>query len=152
MTSPSSTKSTGISVLGFVAAVLAILRLCYTHSIFGVEPISISVQVAAVVLMLYARLTFGMRSFHAAANPTEGELVTRGPFAVVRNPIYSAAILFTWTGVAVHLSVENVLLALVVAGGMLVRIFAEEKLLHARYGAEYAAYTKRVKRLVPLVF
>lgn len=141
-----------ISLVGLVAAVLALVRLCYTNSIFGVGPISISLQVAAALLMLYARLTFGMRSFHAAANPTEGELVTHGPFAFVRNPIYAAAISFTWVGVAVHWNLENAILGLVVAAGMLVRILAEEKLLHARYGAEYAGYQKRVKRLVPWIF
>jgi protein-S-isoprenylcysteine O-methyltransferase Ste14 len=141
-----------VSVFGFVAAVLALGVLCSTNSIFGVGPISISLQVAAAVLMVYARLTFGVRSFHAAANPTEGELVTNGPYAIVRNPIYTAAILFTWIGVAVHWSVVNALLGLVVAAGMLLRIFAEEKLLRARYGAAYGDYEKRVKRLVPFVF
>lgn len=133
-------------------AVAALVRLCFMHSLFGVGPISIGLQIAAFLFMVHARLTFGARSFHAAANPTEGELVTRGPYALVRNPIYAAVILFTWTGVAVHWSLESALLGLIVAGGMLVRILSEEKLLRARYGDEYAAYERRVKRLVPGVF
>jgi protein-S-isoprenylcysteine O-methyltransferase Ste14 len=144
--------SARISLIGLVAAVLALARLCYTGRIFGTEPISIGVQILAALLMLWARLTFGTRSFHAAANPTEGELVTHGPYAHVRNPIYAAAILFTWAGIAVHLDVETVLLGLVITGGMLVRIFSEEKLLHEVYGKDYDAYTRRVKRLVPFVF
>ena len=141
-----------ISMLGFVAAVLALARLVAIRSIFGTEPISIGIQIAAALLMLWSRMTFGMRSFHAAANPTEGELVTKGPYAIVRNPIYAAAILFTWTGVAVHASLESIALGLVVAAGMIVRILAEEKMLRTRYGAAYADYEKRVKRLVPGVF
>ena len=141
-----------ISMLGFVAAVLALGWLVAIKSIFGTEPISIGIQVAAALLMLWARLTFGMRSFHAAANPTEGELVTSGPYAIVRNPIYAAAILFTWTGVAVHASLESVALGLVVAAGMIVRILAEEKMLRTRYGNAYADYEKCVKRLVPGIF
>jgi protein-S-isoprenylcysteine O-methyltransferase Ste14 len=147
-----SSTSARVSIVAVIAAVLALVRLCYTHSVFGVGPISIGLQVAAALFMLWARLTFGMRSFHAAANPTEGQLVTSGPFAIVRNPIYAAVILFSWTAVAVHWSTENALLGLVITGGMLVRIFAEEKLLRERYGAEYAEYQRRVKRLVPLVF
>jgi protein-S-isoprenylcysteine O-methyltransferase Ste14 len=145
-------SSQQVSLLGLLAAVVALAPLAYSHKIVGVEPISIGLQIIAVLFMIWARLTFGTRSFHAAANPTEGELVTRGPYAIVRNPIYAAVILFTWTGVAVHLSVQTALLGLVVAAGMLVRVFAEEKMLRARYGAEYAAYEKRVKRLVPGVF
>jgi len=147
-----SSASARISIVAVIAAVLALVRLCYTHSVFGVGPISIGLQVAAALFMVWARLTFGMRSFHAAANPTEGGLVTSGPYAVVRNPIYAAVILFTWAGVAVHSSVESVVLALVIAAGMIVRVLAEEQLLRAHFGAEYAEYAKRVKRLVPGVF
>ena len=50
--------------------------------------------------MLWARLTFGWRSFHAGARPTEGGIVTRGPYHWVRHPIYLAILLFTWAGVA----------------------------------------------------
>jgi protein-S-isoprenylcysteine O-methyltransferase Ste14 len=141
-----------VSILGFAVAVAALVRLFYIQSLFGTEPISIGIQVAAGLLMVWARVTFGKRSFHAAANPTEGGLVTNGPYAFVRNPIYAAAILFTWTGVAVHLSLESAALALVMGAGMLARIFAEEKMLRPRYGAAYSEYEKRVKRLVPGVF
>jgi protein-S-isoprenylcysteine O-methyltransferase Ste14 len=41
-----------------------------------------------------ARVTFGRRSFHAAANPTAGGLVTTGPYRLIRHPIYTAACLF----------------------------------------------------------
>ncbi len=140
-----------LSVLSTAVAVLALLRLLWTHSLLGEGPISIGLQVAAVLFMIWARLTFGMRSFHAAANTTEGELVTKGPYAIVRNPIYAAVIWFTWTGVAVHFSIVNALLGLVVAGGMLARIFLEERFLRERY-REYGEYSKRVKRLVPFVF
>ena len=69
----------------------------------------------------------------------------------MRNPIYAAAIAFTWTGVAVHFDLESALLGLAIAAAMLVRIFSEERLLRANY-PEYVDYTRRVKRLVPFVF
>ena len=148
----SASIGTRMSLLGLVGAVLALVGLMSTHSAFGVGPISIGVQVAAALLMVWARMTFGLRSFHAGANPTAGDLVTRGPFAFVRNPIYAAVILFAWTGVVVHFSLESALLGVVVVLGMLVRVFFEEKLLRVQYGPAYAEYEKRVKRLVPWVF
>jgi len=143
--------SARLSILATVAAVLALLWLCSIRGLFGDGPISIGLQVAAALLMVWARLTFGLRSFHAAANPTEGELVTRGPYALVRNPIYAAVCLFTWAGVTSHFGAVSALCGVVVVGAMLVRVFAEEKLLRAQF-PEYAAYAQRVKRLVPFVF
>jgi len=140
-----------LSIVGFTSAVFALFGLILRDSLLGVGPISIGIQVAAFALMVWARIVFGVRSFHAAANTTEGELVTSGPFAFVRNPIYTAVVLFTWTGVAVHFSAVNAALGLVVLAGMLVRIYFEEQMLRARYPA-YADYSRRVKRLVPFVF
>lgn len=140
-----------LSIFGFLLAVGGLLGLFYRGELFSPHPLVIALQVLAVVFMLWARATFGLRSFHAAANTTEGELVTRGPFALVRNPIYSAAILFTWAGAAAHLNLVSAALALLVLGGMLVRIRFEEQALRERYKEAYAAYCRRVKRLVPFV-
>jgi protein-S-isoprenylcysteine O-methyltransferase Ste14 len=141
-----------ISILATAIAVLALVRMIYTNSAFGTGPITIGMQVAAVVLMLYARITFGLRSFHAAANPTEGGLVTKGPYALVRNPIYAAVILFTSAALIAHWSVENALLAVAITVAMLVRIHFEEKFLRQHYRGEYEEYEQRVKRLLPYIF
>ena len=140
-----------ISLLATLAAVLSLLGLYLREELWGVGPISIGLQVVAGLLMAWARLTFGSRSFHAAAAPTTGALVAHGPYAFVRNPIYAAVILFTSSGVAVHFGLVSALLGLVVTAAMLVRILAEERELAAAY-PEYPAYARRVKRLVPWIF
>lgn len=145
-------KLRSLSVAGFVLAVVALLVLAYTDRVWGTGPISIGLQVAAALFMVWARLTFGVRSFHAAANPTEGQLVTHGPYALVRNPIYTAVLLFTWATVAVHFDWVSLACGLAITAGMLVRIVAEEHELRAHFGAPYAEYCRRVKRLVPFVF
>lgn len=140
-----------VSILGFLAAVAALGCLALRGQIIGIGPVTLGLQGLAVLLMVWARITFGQRSFHAAADTTDGELVTNGPFALMRNPIYAAVILFAWAGVAAHWELASALLACVVTLGMLVRIFAEERELRARYPA-YTAYTQRVKRLIPGLF
>jgi protein-S-isoprenylcysteine O-methyltransferase Ste14 len=140
-----------LSLLATAVLIGALVTLIYRNELFGVGPVSIALQIVAILFMVWARLTFGMRSFHAGANTTEGALITHGPYAIVRNPIYAAAIAFTWVGVAVHFEPISALLGLVVAAGMLVRIFSEEKFLRPRY-PDYASYEHRVKRLVPFVF
>jgi len=79
------------------------------------------------------------------------ELVRRGPYALVRHPVY--------TGLALHfagvcLATGN---ALLIAGTLLVsypalylRARAEEALLREKFGAEYEKYAREVPMLVPL--
>jgi protein-S-isoprenylcysteine O-methyltransferase Ste14 len=139
------------SFFGFVIAVLCLLWLFFEEAILGSGPVTIAIQVAAAALMVWARVTFGKRSFHAVANPTEGGLVTNGPYRYLRHPIYAAALYFLWAGIAAHLSIANVIVALVATAGLAVRILAEETLIAGKY-PEYAGYAARTRRVVPFVF
>jgi len=139
-----------VSILATVVLMAAAAALVFRGAILGTGPVSISLQAAGIALMLWARLTFGLRSFHYAANPTQGGLVTRGPYRYIRNPIYAAAWLILWTGVAVHWSPMNGALAAVVAAMLLVRIACEEALLRVAY-PEYSEYARKTARLVPFV-
>ncbi|MGB8340898.1 MAG: hypothetical protein WCE51_04865 [Chthoniobacterales bacterium] len=58
------------SVAAFATMVVALFALWQSNSLFGRSLWTIGLQVGAVALMIWARATFGSRSFHAAANPT----------------------------------------------------------------------------------
>jgi protein-S-isoprenylcysteine O-methyltransferase Ste14 len=140
-----------LSLLAFLVAVAALAVLVLTKSLLAREPIAISVQAAAILFFLWARLTMGWRSFHATANPLESaRLVTTGPYGLVRHPIYVSLWVFCWAGVADHLSLLSVAMGLVVAAGLFGRMVLEEGLLRARF-PEYAEYARRTKRIVPFV-
>jgi protein-S-isoprenylcysteine O-methyltransferase Ste14 len=143
-------RSKLMSVIAFIVLVLAVAGLVLQHSLFARNTIGIAVQVLAVLLILWARFTFGRRSFHFAANPTEGDLVTTGPYRFFRHPIYSAVLYFLWIGVLSHLSAESFLLALIATAAIVVRMLMEERLLIKRY-PEYKAYAARTKRVIPFV-
>lgn len=115
------------------------------------QPIAITLQVLAVALMIWARVTFGRRSFHASADPTGGGLVTTGPYRYIRHPIYAAASLFGWGAVVAHWSALGVALGLLLVAGGVIRIMCEEQLLIRAY-PEYIAYRKATKRMLPYVF
>jgi len=129
----------------------AVLTLYLTHRLIATGPLLVALQVLAGLLMLWARLTFGRRSFHGVANPTEGGLVTTGPYACIRHPIYAAILLFVWAGVAAHASTISAGLALVTTAATGIRIAAEEQLVMQRY-PEYRAYAARTRRLIPGIF
>jgi protein-S-isoprenylcysteine O-methyltransferase Ste14 len=138
------------SIVAFVAMIAGIIILFYRGALFAVHPIGIAIQVAAVVLMIAARITFGRRSFHAGADPTAGGLVTTGPYAYVRHPIYAAVIYFTWAGALSHLSPLSVAAAALVTAGAFARMLSEEQLLTEKYPG-YAQYKQRVTRIVPFL-
>ena len=138
------------SLVGHFILVLALVGLVIERSLLATGYFSITVQLMAVMLMVWARITFGRRSFHAAANPTEGGLVTTGPYAFIRHPIYASILYFLWAGVFSHLSVINVLFAAIGTVGVSVRIYAEEHLLILQY-PEYADYAARTKRVIPFL-
>jgi protein-S-isoprenylcysteine O-methyltransferase Ste14 len=140
-----------LSIIAFAFGVLALVILVIRHGVFSLSPIVILFQVLAVSLMIWARITFGRRSFHFAANPTSGDLITSGPYRYIRHPVYSAIVIFTIAGVAANLSLVNIILGLVVVSGMIIRALCEERLLHSQY-PEYAEYSKHTWRMIPFVF
>src|SRR3954471_4919382 len=130
--------------------VAGLAGLFYSHALFASHPLVIAIQVAAFLLMLAARVTFGRRSFHAAANPTAGGLVTTGPYGYVRHPIYAAVLYFIWAGTLDTFSSAACGWALLLTAGAVTRMFIEERMLTERY-PEYRDYMRRVRRVMPFV-
>jgi protein-S-isoprenylcysteine O-methyltransferase Ste14 len=90
-------------------------------------------------------------SWRVGVDPGERtELVTAGPFALVRNPLYAGMIPF-FIGIA--LLVPN---ALTIAGAVLLVValeiqtrLVEEPYLRGVHGSAYADYAARVGRFLP---
>jgi len=131
--------------------VVAILGLVVEHALFSRSPVAIGVQAAAGALMLWARITFGRRSFHIAADPVDGGLVTSGPYHFIRHPIYTAVCVFAWAGLLVNASVVSVVAGGLLVAGAVMRIIAEERLVIERYPA-YRQYAQETKRMIPYLF
>jgi protein-S-isoprenylcysteine O-methyltransferase Ste14 len=76
-------------------------------------------------------------------------LITHGPFAYSRNPMFVAAT-FIWVGWAIFYG-SVVFLVLTVVGWTLLsylKVPQEERGLEARFGAAYAAYCRKVPRWI----
>jgi protein-S-isoprenylcysteine O-methyltransferase Ste14 len=108
--------------------------------------------VGGVVFAIRAVLVLGRHYDLELEVHQDHELVRRGPYRLVRHPVY--------TGLALHLigaclATGNILLAvgtlLVVLPIFYLRVRAEERLLRERFGPEYDAYAREVGMLVPLL-
>jgi protein-S-isoprenylcysteine O-methyltransferase Ste14 len=140
-----------VSIVGFLGMAAGVVTQLATHNLLSSSPWVIVPQTMAFVLLLWARLEFGRRSFHATANPTAGGLVMSGPYRFIRHPIYTAVCLFSLAGALAHWTRTSALLGALVAGRALLRIFPEEILVTARY-PEYQQYAASTGRMIPYVF
>ncbi|MGC1850979.1 MAG: isoprenylcysteine carboxylmethyltransferase family protein [Solirubrobacterales bacterium] len=140
-------------VAGAAAPVLAVLDVLEPIPALDSgagHAIGVVLACGGVVLTFGAQLAMG-DAWRIGVDPEERtELVTDGPFGLVRNPIYSAMIP---TVFGLVLMVPNVVavaafVALVTALELQVRLVEEPYLLQV-HGEEYADYTARVGRFVP---
>ncbi len=80
----------------------------------------------------------------------DNKLITNGVYGIVRNPVYSGALL-ACTG-AIFLANNLILLIVPVICWLYMTLFliqTEEKWLKELYGQEYIAYCKKVNRCIP---
>ncbi len=132
--------------LGFLAAVYPLDRLM---------PVAVSAQpwpalalaAVGVVIALAAFNEFRKAKTHVVPHKPTTAIITGGPFAYSRNPLYVALALFhaalalAWgNGWALPLLAPALL---VIRYGVIAR---EERYLEAKFGEEYLAYKSKVRR------
>jgi protein-S-isoprenylcysteine O-methyltransferase Ste14 len=113
-------------------------------------PDAVSATVAAVgaLIVISGKVTIG-RSFGIA--PANRGIVARGPYNVVRHPIYAGYLLTHAASLAAYPSMWNVLVMVTADCALVLRALAEERVLSA--DREYEVYCNRVAwHLVPGVF
>jgi protein-S-isoprenylcysteine O-methyltransferase Ste14 len=79
----------------------------------------------------------------------EHHLVTTGPYAHVRHPLYAAMTVYGLSLALVSANWVFVILAAAVGIGMAIRIPREEQMMIEEFGEEYRAYMRRTGGLVP---
>jgi protein-S-isoprenylcysteine O-methyltransferase Ste14 len=114
------------------------------HPHWGVVA-GLGLQLAGLAVCVMSLFALG-RSFGFVA--ADRGLVTRGPYAVVRHPVYASYLLIQSGYLLQSISLRNVLVMVLASGCNAGRALMEERLL-ARSPA-YGAYRRRVRwRLVP---
>jgi protein-S-isoprenylcysteine O-methyltransferase Ste14 len=144
----------GIILFVVLGLVFAVTRWASAGRV--AEPFDDGMRVAGIVLLcaaaglaLWGIRTMGRHMASAAEVRPDTEIVTGGPFGLVRHPLY-LSVLLMWLGGA--LALLNGVLAvgyLLLVPAFELRARKEEEMLSRHFGDAYAAYARRVPRLMP---
>jgi protein-S-isoprenylcysteine O-methyltransferase Ste14 len=144
-----------------VRAVIAVLTIvlirvgAFRHHGLNSNPwragIGLVLFAAGLGFAIWARVHIGRNWGTPMSQKDEPELVTSGPYRLVRHPIYSG-ILLAGVGTAVALS-WSWLIAVALAGSYFsYSAIVEERNLTAQFPDSYPAYKESTTMLVPFIF
>jgi protein-S-isoprenylcysteine O-methyltransferase Ste14 len=111
-----------------------------------------AVTIAGLLFAIWARVHLG-RNWSSSVTIKEGhELITSGPYAMARHPIYTG-ILTGFLGTVIALSQMRGLIAFVLIFLVLwLKLRREEQWMRSQFGETYAAYAHKTASLVPYLF
>jgi protein-S-isoprenylcysteine O-methyltransferase Ste14 len=141
---------------GFVVTATAV-ALTGAGAMFGergavgdaVRLCGVAVLVLAGILAATGVRAMGRHLVAPAEVRPDTELITGGPFGLVRHPLY-ASIELLWAGGALALlSPPMAVVPIALAPAIYLRAAAEERLLRRHFGSAWATYAGRVPMLVP---
>ena len=113
--------------------------------------LGVGLCVVGFAFAVWARIHLG-RNWGMPMSLRQGhELVTSGPYALVRHPIYTG-IMLAMIGAAVTLSFLWLILFALYFAYFIVSARTEEKMMLAQFPDTYPAYRRRTKMLIPFVF
>jgi protein-S-isoprenylcysteine O-methyltransferase Ste14 len=108
-----------------------------------------AVTIAGLLFAVWARVHLG-RNWSRSVTIKQGhELITTGPYAVVRHPIYTG-ILTGFLGMAIAISqVRGLVVCALIFLAFWIKLRMEEQWMRSQFGETYAAYARKTAALVP---
>ena len=107
--------------------------------------------ITGLAFCIWARFTLGRNWSGVVTFKGGHELITRGPYAIVRHPIYAGLLAMIVATVIVVGHVAAIIALPFIFFALWIKLRYEEKLMLEKFPEEYAAYQRRVKRLVPFI-
>jgi protein-S-isoprenylcysteine O-methyltransferase Ste14 len=105
-----------------------------------------------VIFSVWARMMLGGNWSNSVTVKEDHTLVRRGPYRVVRHPIYSG-ILLGMIGSALQRGEVRSFVGILICGlSFWLKTRAEEHFMVQRFGEEYLQYRHQVKALAPFIF
>jgi protein-S-isoprenylcysteine O-methyltransferase Ste14 len=135
-----------------IPPVLILLRIGELQAEWPVvRLLGVVLSLYAAVMLLWAQPALGRFLVPYAAVFKDHQLITSGPFRLVRHPIYSGVLALTLGAGLGTLNGFLVILWPLVALAISVQAGSEEALLQTKFGASYDDYARRTGRFIPSV-
>ena len=115
----------------------------------SVAMVGLGLTMAGCAFAIWARLTLGSNWSGRATVKAGHELMTRGPYAIARHPIYTGLLAAVAGTALVNGEWHGVLAFVLIVLGLMVKMSQEERLMVQTFPAAYPAYRQRVKALIP---
>jgi protein-S-isoprenylcysteine O-methyltransferase Ste14 len=112
----------------------------------------IAVCAAGLAFAIWARRTLGRNWSGAVTIKEDHELITRGPYRIVRHPIYTGilvGVLGTFIGTG---RVREAVLLLLAGLAVFMKISVEERLMLRQFPEAYPEYRRRTRAIIPFLF
>jgi len=114
-------------------------------------PAAAALTAAGLLIAAWARRYLGPNWSGTVTIKEDHELVTAGPYAIVRHPIYTGLIL-AFAGTALAIGEWRAVLAVVFGViAFWLKLSLEERWMREQFGERYQAYSRRVPALIPLI-
>ena len=110
-----------------------------------------ALTLAGLLFCVWARVVLGRNWSSAVTIKQDHQLVLRGPYRIVRHPIYTG-LLIALLGTAMIIGVTRAFVGVLVIGlGFWLKSQTEEQFMLHQFGAQYVDYRQRVHALIPFV-
>jgi protein-S-isoprenylcysteine O-methyltransferase Ste14 len=121
------------------------------HAQYIVAAITVVLVLASLIFVAAAVRTLGKQWSLQARVLEHHELIRRGPYRIVRHPIYTSMFgMLVAAGLAYGHWLGLLIASLVYCFGAIIRIRSEEKLLREQFGSAYEEYAREVPAFLPL--
>jgi protein-S-isoprenylcysteine O-methyltransferase Ste14 len=109
------------------------------------------IEIAGIMLGIWAIAMMGMTNTNITPLVKQSAiLVTNGPYAFIRHPMYSSVLLTIWPLIIDQYSLLRLTIGLVLTIDLIVKLRYEESLLKKHF-VGYEIYMRETKRLIPFV-
>jgi len=143
--------------IDFKSIILVIIQLICTVLILltgSLVPRSFPLQIVFVLALslgVWALWTINFKNFRLTPNfPKDTRLVAKGPYKLIRHPMYSCLLLATLMIVLDDLSVMRIAIWIILFIDLYIKLVYEEKLIIDR-NTDYLIYKRGTKRLIPFI-
>ena len=135
-----------IGLLAFPFIVLGLALNIWKPSLFSVGGPNGILRVLSIVLSISGIIVWAWSVFLIATKVPKEELITTGPYALIRHPLYVgvAILVLPWLGFLCN-SWLGIVIGIIVYVGSRIYAPEEEKALSVKFGEKWDDYTKRVK-------